>query len=161
MWTFDGSGLSGNRLPATRKMSGAGLPEMTSGSVVPNTLWWNSENKSTWLVILSRAISWLELVANANGTLLACKWRINRSAPGGGWSEMGVTVSQLEYESIARIMKSMPTKWNPLSDVSPKNTHTFTYAVDEPSSVFPRLKTNLSANPHFPNAAGPDHQIAP
>lgn len=72
---------SENRRAATRNMSGAGLPTLTSGSVVPITLWWNSEKSSWCLDILISAISWLELVANANGTFLAWRWRISRSAP--------------------------------------------------------------------------------
>lgn len=37
--TFDGSGVSGNRPAATKKMSGAGFPFLTSGSDDPITLW--------------------------------------------------------------------------------------------------------------------------
>lgn len=72
---------SENRRAATKNMSGAGFPILTSGSVVPITLWWNSENSSWCLDILISAISWLELVASAKGTFLACRWRISRSAP--------------------------------------------------------------------------------
>lgn len=76
-------GLAGSvkRRAATKNMSGAGLPILTSGSVVPITLWWNREKSSWCLDILISAISWLELVASANGTFLAWRWRISRSAP--------------------------------------------------------------------------------
>lgn len=36
--TLAGSGLSGNRWAATKNMSGAGFPTLTSGSVLPMTL---------------------------------------------------------------------------------------------------------------------------
>lgn len=43
--TFFGSAFGSKRLAASKKMSGAGLPSFTSGSV-PFVMWWNSLNTS-------------------------------------------------------------------------------------------------------------------
>ena len=48
MLTFCGSGLSGKRVAATRKQSGAGLPCLTWSSSELKTAWWNNENSSVW-----------------------------------------------------------------------------------------------------------------
>lgn len=69
--TSSGFGLSGKRLAATRKMSGAGFPSLTSGSLEPMTLWPNNLNSSLWCVVLTSTDSFELEVAKQMGMLLS------------------------------------------------------------------------------------------
>lgn len=72
-------------------MSGAGLPRFTSESALPSTMWWNFENTCWYWAVFTWKVSLPLLVATAMGTLLACKWSINRSAPVNGSSHRTLT----------------------------------------------------------------------
>lgn len=76
--TCSGSGLSGNLEAQIRKMSGAGFPFFTSGSVLPQTMWWNKLNKLRWSWVFISIESCDDEVATAIGIL--CLWRCSTNS---------------------------------------------------------------------------------
>jgi len=81
MQTFSGDGGSAKRWAAMRKMSGCGLPCLTSGSSEPQTTWWNKEKSCLWREVLRLSSDRREPVANAIRMLFLCRCFTSRSAP--------------------------------------------------------------------------------
>lgn len=79
--TLFGFTFVSNRLAARRKMSGAGFPSLSSGSV-PLVIWWNSLKTSWWFLVFTATLSSPLLVATQIGTPLVWRCLINCSAPG-------------------------------------------------------------------------------